>query len=434
MKTIIHNSLEPFPLPVGSVNLIITSPPYWNCRNYRNQEAQIGLEENPYCDTGECGKCYVCHMRKVGINAKASLAETGSYFLNIGDSYFTVGPRAKSLTMVPVRVAIAMCNDGWILRNVIIWQKPSAMPTSVKDRLRNTYEYIFHFVKNRHYFYNLDPIREPHKTIAKYRGFEEFVEKISDESARVKQAKIPGSENAYFVRRYKESKTQSEEVTEDGQINIGARSGFVENGESVANRYSDGGKNPGDVMFVPEKEHKFTLADELRAEQEKGYTRRAAARTTARLSHRGMVKNHPLGKNPGDLCSDSDSAHEGKLIESVLEPVELFGFDAECPACGSQFHTPIEAFATDTPDDIWVLSQEPNRLRHFATWPTKLVRRMVLIASRPGDTVLDPFVGSGTSLIVAESLGRNGIGFDLDYSDVRNERAKSGIQKEMVLE
>jgi DNA modification methylase len=58
-----------------------------------------------------------------------------------------------------------LIDDGWILRNAVIWHKPNAMPSSVKDRLAQTYEYIFHFVKSRKYYYNLDNIREPHKTV-----------------------------------------------------------------------------------------------------------------------------------------------------------------------------------------------------------------------------------------------------------------------------
>ena len=117
------------------------------------------------------------------------LKKTGSFWLNIGDTYASKsmnwteeyankpqwhpkepilrgisGYKPKCLMLIPMRVAFALIDDGWILRNVIIWKKLNAMPSSIKDRLTQTYEYIFHFVKSRKYYYNLDNIREPHKT------------------------------------------------------------------------------------------------------------------------------------------------------------------------------------------------------------------------------------------------------------------------------
>jgi site-specific DNA-methyltransferase (cytosine-N4-specific) len=71
--------------------------------------------------------------------------------------------RPKQLTLIPARVAIALQEDGWILRNDICWYKPNGLPSSVKDRLTNRWEHLFHFVKQRKYYYNLDAIRVPLK-------------------------------------------------------------------------------------------------------------------------------------------------------------------------------------------------------------------------------------------------------------------------------
>ena len=73
------------------------------------------------------------------------------------------GYKPKCLMGIPWRFAFAMIDDGWILRNDIIWHKPNHMPSSVKDRLSNAYEHIFHFVRQQKYYYDLDAIREPHK-------------------------------------------------------------------------------------------------------------------------------------------------------------------------------------------------------------------------------------------------------------------------------
>ena len=59
----------------------------------------------------------------------------------------------KSLLQIPSRFAIMMIDHGWILRNEIIWQKPNAMPSSVKDRFTVDFEKVFFFVKNKKYWF-----------------------------------------------------------------------------------------------------------------------------------------------------------------------------------------------------------------------------------------------------------------------------------------
>ena len=80
-----------------------------------------------------------------------------------GDSTTTFLP-AKNLLGIPWRVAFALQDDGWILRNDIIWAKPNAMPESVTDRLSNRHEHLFMFSKSQRYWFDLDPIREPHES------------------------------------------------------------------------------------------------------------------------------------------------------------------------------------------------------------------------------------------------------------------------------
>ncbi|MCR6691595.1 MAG: DNA methyltransferase [archaeon YNP-LCB-003-016] len=149
-------------------------------------KGQLGLEPD--------WRMYVDHLVELFKEVKRVLKKTGSLWLNIGDTYASkptgslgrsgwerphsrdqsiearrirgnVNYPSKCLMGIPWRVAFALIDDGWILRNAIIWHKPNAMPCSVKDRLAQTYEYIFHFVKSRKYYYNLDNIREPHTSI-----------------------------------------------------------------------------------------------------------------------------------------------------------------------------------------------------------------------------------------------------------------------------
>jgi len=165
----------------------MTSPPYWNLRNY-GVEGQIGLEHHPLH--------YVRRTAQVFHGIKWVLMKEGSLYLNIGDSYFgsgTHGPcekgkglnwraylaepkdkewgaiadrkwlQHKQLLGIPERVMTALQEDGWILRNKIIWWKRNHIPSPVKDRLACAYEFVYHFVKSRRYYYDLDSIRTPLK-------------------------------------------------------------------------------------------------------------------------------------------------------------------------------------------------------------------------------------------------------------------------------
>ena len=77
----------------------------------------------------------------------------------------TAGLHTKNLLGLPWRVAFALQDDGWIVRNAIVWHKPNAMPESVRDRLSCRHELVFLLAKSPGYWFDLDPIREPHKTV-----------------------------------------------------------------------------------------------------------------------------------------------------------------------------------------------------------------------------------------------------------------------------
>ena len=167
-------------LPSGSVACIVTSPPYFGLRDY-GEPGQRGQEATP----GE----YVAGMLEVFTEAHRVLADDGTLWLNLGDSYAGKanggptrdrhrghGHRAgittvqrnmlahapyKSLLMMPERVALALVDAGWVLRNKIVWDKPNAMPESVKDRFTTSYEPVYLFTKTSRYWFDLDALREP---------------------------------------------------------------------------------------------------------------------------------------------------------------------------------------------------------------------------------------------------------------------------------
>lgn len=165
-------------LPDGSVHTCVTSPPYWGLRDY-GVEGQIGLEETP--------EEYVEKLVAIFREVRRVLRDDGTLWLNLGDSYASkpcggighnakvgntkkaiqksagvpAGLKPKDLVGIPWRVAFALQADGWYLRSDIIWNKPNAMPESVKDRPTKAHEYIFLLAKSPRYYYDADAIREP---------------------------------------------------------------------------------------------------------------------------------------------------------------------------------------------------------------------------------------------------------------------------------
>jgi len=280
------------------------------------------------------------------------LAKDGSFYLNLGDTYSGGGSHSKSsgpetwgkrlcmkegfpdkspqasvtnivpakcLIGIPWRVALALVDDGWILRNDIIWYKPNAMPSSVKDRLTNTYEHIFHFVKSKKYYYNLDAIREPHKTKSQ-NSDEKLHRYIKEISELAKHSRAIGYEG-------KSKKNQ---------------------GWDQANKNAHAHRDATQEVI-----RKYGLTGELSA------------------ALRDYAQNHlgnPLGKNPGDF---------------------------------------------------WEINTKPHPFAHFAVFPEETCIRPILSSSRVGDVVLDPFVGSGTTGVVAKKLGRNFIGIDINKEYVK---------------
>ena len=142
----------------SSVDCVITSPPYFRLRNY-DQPNQIGLEPNV--------DGWVDELRGVLKQVSRVLKPTGSMWLNLGDTYShneRDGARPKSLLLGPERLALAMTEDGWVIRSKIIWAKTNPMPTSVRDRLSCTYEVLYLAVRSQHYYFDLDAIRAPHRS------------------------------------------------------------------------------------------------------------------------------------------------------------------------------------------------------------------------------------------------------------------------------
>ena len=132
----------------GSVHCIVTSPPYYNQRNY-GHDGQIGLEGTV--------QEYIDRMVAVLCECRRVLRDDGTLWLNVGDSYGS----GKQLLGVPWRLALAAQADGWVLRQDVVWHKPSPMPESVTDRCTKAHEYVFLLAKQADYFFDAEAIKEP---------------------------------------------------------------------------------------------------------------------------------------------------------------------------------------------------------------------------------------------------------------------------------
>lgn len=177
------NALD-LPLADGSVDLVVTSPPYFGLRSYQDggehYEGQLGDEATP--------AEFVAGLLAATAEMSRVLKPEGSIWVNLGDKYanaqgaqgatgaratrtqaatydrrgVTPGAPLKSLIGIPWRYALACIDDlGLILRAEVIWSKPNGLPESVTDRVRRSHETWFHFTKQPRYFSAVDEIREP---------------------------------------------------------------------------------------------------------------------------------------------------------------------------------------------------------------------------------------------------------------------------------
>jgi DNA modification methylase len=229
-------------MPDQSANCIVTSPPYWGKRDY-GVAGQYGHEATP--------RAYVDAMRGVFSEARRVLADDGTCWLNLGDSYSASGGGAtglhsylgsritthraaelpaKNLLGLPWQVAFALQDDGWILRNAIIWHKPNAMPESVRDRLNCRHELVFLFVKQPAYWFDLDPIRIPHAASTRREIGERRSRPPGRSDSCARPPKYgPGTAEVTTARRY---------------------------GGRRHTRGHPNGRNPGDVWSIPTRPYK----------------------------------------------------------------------------------------------------------------------------------------------------------------------------------
>jgi len=238
--------------PDSSIDCIISSPPYWGLRDY-SVEGQLGLEPD-FHD-------YLNKMQTIMDELRRILKNTGTCWINIGDTYSGSGKgagydgakeswrfdkkpeinetiTAKSRIGIPERFYINCIDGGWIARNHIVWTKNNSMPSSVKDRFKNSWESVFFFSKNKKYYFDLDAVREP--TITDTKPF----------NVRVRDTK---------KNRYLQGATDEEVKNHNGKGEKKWDYKTMANGldgHSGNSANHSKGKNPGDVFRINTKPFK----------------------------------------------------------------------------------------------------------------------------------------------------------------------------------
>lgn len=182
------------PLPDASVDLVVTSPPYWSQRDYQDGGAslhgQIGNEDTP--------QEYIAALLACTREWARVLKNTGSIFVNVADTYYSAkgnpGPNGidpkqrarrgwvrpsdrsglgfprKTLLGLPARYMLGCLDDlGLIIRRDNIWDKVNPTPEAAKDRCSTKHEYLFHIVRQPRYFADLRDIRQPQSGYERHR-------------------------------------------------------------------------------------------------------------------------------------------------------------------------------------------------------------------------------------------------------------------------
>jgi len=364
-----------------SVQMCVTSPPYWGLRSYLpdghpDKHLEIGSEAT----VDE----WVGVMVQVFREVRRVLRDDGLLFLNLGDSYSTgtsagrqasaavdhggwangsrggrraevAGLKTKDLIGQPWMVAFALRADGWWLRQEIIWEKPGPMPESCRDRCTKAHEHIFLLSKRSTYFWNFNAVQEPVSSGAHARG--------------------PGNKTHGEL-------TESLALDRDGEHRT--KGGLV------------------------------AYADRQRAKKEA---------SSAHLSLH--PEKAPAGWDTSTGQDGHGSFHKAGRASNGMRPgINPKAALATTGDDGKRVRANGATVETRNPRSVWRIPSEPFKGAHYATYPSELARRCIAAGSKEGDVVLDPFLGSGTTTLACDQMGRDCIGVDLDSRNLPMARAR----------
>jgi len=505
------NALEELKkLPDESIDCIITSPPYYGLRAYKGAETnwgdwqgQLGLEPTY--------QMYLEHLLMITAELKRVLKKTGTLFWNMGDTYVGghIGgsiynkkwyisstdaipqikqgrPQShvkdipeKSLMMLPERFAIAMIEQGWILRNKIIWRKLNAIPSSVHDRFTNKWEYIFFFVKSRKYYFDLDAVRKPlsnpdrmlRGVSGKRLSRQEAIDAYLGNPPKGISKPRPNIKNILLDSKYLRDRSPNGSLAgrvmrniADGKLETFVREAITNVNQYLKDKLKESGLTVKQLAeMTGEKEtmiaHYFrtdlsgaALPSKEFWDKEKDILKLDEYENHVKEEYKSVIPTFDKGANPGDVISYTKHDLAVNRIGSYSDPLHVKpynpaganpgdvvpyhpkgdpGFGIRLPPQPNQEH----AFNVNgaNPGDFMNVPTRPHTFAHFAVYPVTLVAPLIKVGCPQGGVILDPFAGSGTTGVVAEILGRSSILIEIskEYIDIINWRLQSeNLEKE----
>ena len=392
-------------IPDKSVNLIVTSPPYWGQRDY-GTEGQIGNEQTP--------EEYINKMLEVADELKRVLTDDGAYFLNIGDKY-----AGKNLQMTPFRLAIEMQKRGWAIRNVLIWRKTNAMPSSIKDRFSNVYEPIFLFVKKPNgyltpeYYFNLDSVRVPHKVNG------DTNEKKLQQKTLLMENDVYDTTELPLTLSIEEYEKWKNKINGNGYNGKFKNTNKINLGASPGARLSVNGE-----FYSRQRKHKINNNLELEIIKFIKEHRKKKGISTKKIDKIFGYKDtagHWFRIDRGGRCLPKPE--DWFQLKEILEIK-----DSKYDKIMTEEHYVLQTVKPHelgkNPGDVWDFATGKLQDSHFAIFPEELPRRVIIACCPKNGIVLDPFAGSGTSLKVAKELNRKSMGIELqkDYLKIIEKR------------
>lgn len=369
-----------------SIHCVVTSPPYWGLRSYLPKDHplkpyEIGSEPLPDCKSwgqAQCGKCFVCTMVKVFRGVREVLRDDGCLWLNLGDKMGKAG-----LIGLPWRVAMALQEDGWRLASCLPWIKRDVMPESARNRPNMALEQVLLFTKQTTgYYFDMDAIRPPLRPATPARG--------------------------RYPRNHPNGWHTDAVPISGGDKHDGITRQDTVNGRHFRN---------SDLWFASLKEpHGVVGIDEELVGLD-------VTKESYRIRH--------------------STKHFAMFPKRLVTPLILAGTSAEgcCVECGNPHLRVTERTKLTRPrpnDHVKRIGQEGtgNSISNSVAgvesvtlgWQPTCECDMGVIPC----TVLDPFVGSGVTCVVALQYGRRTIGIDL-FEDYLRDHAVQRITNEALI-
>lgn len=350
-------------LPSESINCIITSPPYYKLRDY-NHINQIGLENT----VDE----YIEKLCDVFKEIYRILKKDGSFWLNISDVYFK-----KSLLCIPDKIKVKLVEMGFKCKNEIIWHKPNAMPSSIKNRFNNDYEKLYFFTKSDDYYFKTQ--YEPMKSVV---------------------AKNTHTANS-------KSKTKYENIEQESSVRQGMN-------KSRGNKLIEVRRNlPNQDEFVSFMRSRTTVNNIC----ENSKLKKSKVEHWFRKDKCGFAYPSVNDWNEIKYLVD-DFSQEFTKIDFGLTEIDYETDDILKNANRGRIKRAV-----------WHINTKAFKGKHYAAFPLELVDIPIVATCPPGGIVLDPFLGSGTTAVASIKNNRHYIGFEInpEYVEIAKNRIKDAI-------